>query len=335
MGPEPSRYSRQILFKPIGEKGQRRLAESRVAVIGCGALGSVSASLLARAGVGFLRIVDRDIVEMDNLQRQFLFDESDVHARLPKAAAARRKLQLANSEVTVEAEVADVTFGNVERLIGDVDLVLDGTDNFETRFVINDACLKLRRPWIYAGCVGSHGMLLAIVPGRTACFRCFVHGVPDPAHTQTCDTAGIVAAASATVASLQAAAALRLLTEGETDGRLVTVDVWPVRIEPFEVAPSKGCPACGGSYEFLRAEEGSFAVTLCGRNAVQVSPPAGRVADLSAFERKLPGSRRNDYLLRFNAEGHEITLFSDGRALIHGTTDSARARTLYARYIGS
>lgn len=304
-------------------------------MIGCGALGSASASLLARAGVGHLRIIDRDVVEMDNLQRQILFDETDVRDRLPKAVAARNKLRLANSGIEIEAEVTDVTFGNAERIVRDVDLVIDGTDNFETRFVVNDACLKTRRPWIYGGCVGSHGMLLAIVPGRTACFRCLVGGVPDPAYTQTCDTAGIVSPASATVASLQAALALRYLVEGEADVRLITVEVWPLRIDAFEVAPSKGCPACAGDYQFLQPGEGSFAVALCGRNAVQVSPPAGRTADLSAFERKLPGAVRNDYLLHFTVEGHEITLFSDGRALIHGTSDAARARALYARYIGT
>lgn len=335
MDREQSRYSRQILFPPIGEKGQRRLLESRAAVIGCGALGSTSASLLARAGVGYLRIVDRDVVELDNLQRQILFDETDVRDRLPKAVAARNKLRLANSGIDVEAEVADVTFSNAERLVRDVDLVIDGTDNFETRFVVNDACLKTRRPWIYAGCVGSHGMLLAVVPGRTACFRCLVGEVPDPAHTQTCDTGGIVAPASTTVASLQTAVAMRYLVQGEADGRLITVEVWPLRIDAFEITPSKGCPACAGEYEFLRPGEGSFAVTLCGRNAVQVSPPAGRTADLAAFERKIPGASRNDYLLRFTAEGHDITLFSDGRALIHGTNDATRARALYARYIGT
>jgi len=306
-----------------------------VAVVGSGALGSVSAGLLARAGVGFLRIVDRDIVELDNLQRQGLFDESDVRDRLPKAVAAKRRIGAANSAIQIDARVADVTFGNAEGLLSDVDLVVDGTDNFETRFLLNDTCLKRKRPWIYGGCVGSNGMVMMIVPGRTACFRCFVGSAPDPAHTQTCDTAGVVNAASSTVASLQVAAALRFLAAGEVETRLITVDVWPIRVEAFDVKPSPGCRACAGEYEFLRAEEGSYAVTLCGRNAVQVSPPAGRAVDLAAFERKIPGSQRNDYVLRFTAEGQDVTLFSDGRALIHGTTDPVRARTLYSRYIGS
>jgi adenylyltransferase/sulfurtransferase len=285
--------------------------------------------------VGFLRIVDRDIVELNNLQRQQLFDEKDVQDRLPKAVAACRKLRRINSEIRIEQEIADVTYANVERLIRDVDLVVDGTDNFETRLLLNDACLKAGRPWAYAGTVAAHGMTMLIVPGRTGCFRCFVGSVPDPEHTQTCDTAGILNAASNAVASLQTAQALRFLTTGEVDGRLITVDVWSMRLESFLMKSVEGCPGCAGRYEYLQSRKGTLAVTLCGRSAVQVSTIPEQKIDLALLEKKIPGAVRNEFLLRFEADGHAVTLFPDARAIVHGTDDPARARTLYARYIGS
>lgn len=324
-----------MLFHRIGEEGQRKLLSSCAVIIGCGALGSVAGMLLARAGVGRLRIVDRDFVELENLQRQVLFDEQDVRESLPKAVAARRRLAAINSDIQIEAEVSDVQFGNVEQLIGDADVVLDGTDNFETRFVINDACVKLFKPWVYAGAVGSHGMVMGIVPGRTACFRCLVGELPAPGSSPTCDTAGIVNAASTAVASLQTAEALKILTGvGPTEG-LVTLDVWSGTVERFNLRRLPDCPACGRrEFSFLRPVGSGSAVILCGRNAVQVTPPVGRKVDLQAVARRL-GGVANEFLLRVTIEGHEVTLFPDGRAIIKGTEDPVRARSIYAKFIGA
>lgn len=304
-------------------------------LVGCGALGGTCADLLVRAGVGSMRILDRDVVELDNLQRQQLFWESDVKDRLPKAVAAERRLRGVNSGVRVEGIVTDLNGSNAEALLDGADLVVDGTDNFETRFVVNDACFKAGRPWVYGGCVGGYGMTMLFVPGRTACFRCLVGEAPDPEHIETCDTAGIVNAASAVTASLETAAALRYLAVGEVEERLVTVDVWRMRVSSLRVPKAEGCPTCRGEYEYLGTERSSLTAVLCGRNAVQVSAPPGRRVNLREFARKAPGAEYNGFLLRFEAEGHGVTLFDDGRAIFHGLRDPARARTLYARYVGS
>lgn len=331
------RYSRQILFKPLGEEGQKKLLASRVTLIGCGALGSLSASLLVRGGLKSLRIVDRDFVELDNLQRQHLFDESDVRASLPKAVAAAQKLRAINSDVAVEPVVADVTAANVESLLSD--LVVDGTDNFEARLLINDACVKAGVPWVYGGAVGSHGMVMPILPGRTGCFRCFVETAPDPGQTQTCDTAGIIGPASTVVGSLQVAEAVRVLTGQPVESALTTVDVWEGRFNRFNVGRNPECPCCvKRKFDYLDTKEASLAVKLCGRGAVQVSPPRGRAVDLDALAAKLSGVapvQRTPFLLRFEIEGITITVFPDARAIVSGNADEARARTLYARYIGS
>ena len=335
------RYSRQRLFGPIGPAGQEKLRASRVSLIGCGALGTHLAQHIARAGVGRLRICDRDFVELDNLQRQVLFDEADVKANLPKAAAAAAKLALINRDVAVEPRVVDVNAGNVESLVGDADVVLDGTDNFETRFLLNDACVKLGKPWVYGGCVGSYGMVLTVVPGATPCFRCVIGEMPAPGSSPTCDTAGVLGPAVGVVASLQAAEALKLLT-GHRDAvaaGLVTLDVWTNSHQAFKAARDPECPACGArKFEFLEGRATGTATTLCGRNAVQVSPPAAAGLDLAGVAKRLKRVgkvSRNEYLVRFTVDGLEMTLFPDGRAIIKGTDDPARARAVYSKYIGA
>lgn len=335
------RYARQRLFAPFGQEGQSRLAASRVALVGCGALGTHLAQHLARAGVGRLRICDRDFVELNNLQRQVLFDEQDARDNLPKAAAAAAKLKRINGEIEIEGRIVDVNPSNVETLVGDADLVLDGTDNFETRFLLNDACLKLKKPWVYGGCVGADGMVLAVIPGKTACFRCFVPDAPEPGSVATCDTAGVLGPAVGVVASLQAAEALKFLTghpEALAEG-LVTVDVWGNRQHVFRMARNPECPACGkGRYDFLEGGASGAATTLCGRNAVQIRPASEASLDLRALERRLAAVgavRRNEYLLRLDADGFEVTVFPDGRAIVRGTDDPVRARAVYAKYVGA
>jgi adenylyltransferase/sulfurtransferase len=335
-----SRYAKQLLFRPVGKEGQERLRRSRVTIVGLGALGSVLANHLARAGVGFLRLCDRDFVELDNLQRQVLYDEEDVRAALPKAAAAAAKLARINSEVVLDPRVTDVGHANAEELARDVDLVLDGTDNFETRFVLNDACVKLGRPWVYGGCVGSYGMAMAVLPGEGPCFACLLGERPAPGTSPTCDTAGVLNTAVAVVASLQANEALKILL-GKREalaGGLQTLDLWSNTFQVVRVPRSASCEVCAGR-KFRHLEGApSGATSLCGRNAVQVSPAPGARLDLAEAERRLAplgAVRRNAYLLKFAADGCELTIFPDARAIIQGTEDLARARSLYARYVGS
>lgn len=335
-----NRYAKQVLFAPLGKEGQERLAKSRATIIGLGALGSTIASHLVRAGVGFVRLCDRDFVELDNLQRQILYDEEDVRAALPKAAAAAAKLSRINSEVSLDPRVCDVNYSNAEELCRDVDLVLDGTDNFETRFLLNDACVKLGRPWVYAGCVGSYGMVMAVLPGTGPCFACLVGELPAPGSSPTCDTAGVLNAAVGVVASLQATEALKILSgrPGALSGGLQTIDVWTNTSQLINVPRSPSCAVCGGR-KFRHLESSASAATsLCGRNAVQITPPPGSALDLAEAERRLSPLgrvRRNAYLLKFAADGCELTLFPDARAIIQGTDDPAKARTLYARYVGA
>jgi len=338
---ELDRYSRQILLPEIGSAGQERLLASSVAVVGCGALGSVIASTLVRAGVGRVRLIDRDFIELNNLQRQTLFDEEDVARGLPKAIAAAGKLRRVNSQVAVEPVVADVNPDNVEGLIGDVDLVLDGTDNFETRFLLNDACFKRGVPWVYGAVLATYGMVRAIIPRRTPCFRCFLAGMPAPGSTPTCDTAGVLGTAVNVVASLEATEGLKILL-GQEDtlyGGLLYVDVWRGEFERLELGRRDApCPVCDlGRFEFLEAREGSYLTNLCGREAVQVNvrgPARVSFPDLARRLGAVGEVRFNDYMLRFRVDFYELTVFPDGRTIIKGTTDQAVARTLYARYIG-
>jgi adenylyltransferase/sulfurtransferase len=340
------RYSKQVLFSEIGEAGQRRLLASRAVLCGCGALGSVLAETLVRAGVGYLRIVDRDFVELSNLQRQVLFDESDVTDRLPKAIAAAEKLRRINSSVTIEPVVADVDHANILSLIEGADLILDGSDNFELRFLINDAALDAGIPWIYAGVIGSHGQVMPIFPGQSACLRCLIERVPDAGSTETCDTAGVLGPAVQVVASLEAVAALKILSgQPEKVSRTLSyIDVWDGTLRQLNVADLReraDCPTCkGGERLWLSGQMGSHTSVLCGRNAVQVSPKERGQLALDELATRLAGSgevQRNEYLLRLSPHGtpFELTVFRDGRAIIKGTDDLAIARGVYSRYIGT
>ncbi len=335
----PDRYSRQLLFPGIGAEGQRRLAQAQVAIVGVGATGSVSAALLARAGVGRLRLVDRDFVEPSNLQRQSLFDEADAAESLPKAVAAARKISCFNSEVAVEPEVADLTPANVERLLQGAQLVVDGTDNFETRYLVNDYCVKNSVPWIYAAAVGSYTATLNVLPGETACLACVFPEAPRGA-VETCDTAGILNSAVSLVASVQAGEALKLLVGANDQVRrtLLSWDAWSnQRSEIAASRPRAGCRTCGAREFIHLAGEGRPHITLCGRNSVQIHE-RHRPVDLAEMQQRLAphgAVRSNDFVLRFTRDALEMTLFPDGRAIIKGTTDPAVARSLYARYVGS
>lgn len=336
------RYSRQILFEGIGEEGQRRLRASRVVIVGCGALGSAQVETLARAGIGTLLIVDRDFVEESNLQRQTLFTERDARERVPKAVAAARRVSEINSDVECVAEVVDVNASNVERLMSGRDLVLDGTDNFATRFLLNDACVKHGVAWVYGAAVGSYGVTLTIRPGVTPCLRCVFPEEPAAGTTQTCDTAGVIMPIISIVAAVQASEALKLLT-GRVEnlqGGLMQFDVWRNewrRISTGERAPD--CPACGlRRFDALEAESGDMTIVLCGRNAVQVSPRKNARVDLEALAARLSAAgevKSNPYLVRLSAGEYELTVFSDARAIVRGTEDVGVARSLYARYVGT
>lgn len=343
VGPESwRRYSRQMLLPAIGVAGQKKLSQARVVVIGVGALGTVLASGVVRAGVGYVRLVDRDFIEDHNLQRQLLFDEDDIAANLPKAVAAARKLSRANSAVTIEPVVADVNPDNVESLIADCDLVLDGGDNFEVRMLLNDACLKHRRPWIYGAAIATYGMIMPFLPGDGPCFRCMLPDLPPPGSTDTCDTAGVLGTIPQVIAALQVTEALKLLT-GHPEALcrdlryidLWTADVVRVRLEKRETP----CPACDeGRYEFLEAQAGSWATTLCGRDAVQVKVRGARHLDFPRLAERLSAVGDvtfNEFLLRLRVDDYELTLFLDGRAIIYGCSDPTLARALYARYVGA
>jgi len=338
------RYSRQIRYPALGEAGQRRLLASRVTICGCGALGTVLANHLARAGVGRIRIVDRDFIETHNLQRQVLFDEQDVADNLPKAEAAARKLRAINSSIAIEPVVTDIDHTNILDLVGDADLILDGTDNFETRYLINDAAVKLGKPWIFGGVLGSEGQTMTIIPGQTPCIRCLIETNPPPGMTPTCETAGVLGPAVAVIASFEAVEAIKILS-GALDAlnrELIMVDVWDWSFRRLKVAGLLGkvdCPCCQRrQFEWLSGALGSHTTTLCGRNAVQVATRRNEplnFAELAMRLAPLGDVRHNAFMLRFATEGHEFTVFPDGRAIIKGTNDIAKARTLYAQFVGS
>ncbi len=333
------RYSRQILFGGIGTEGQARLAAARVAIVGCGATGSALAALLARAGVGRLRIVDRDYVEPSNLQRQSLFDEHDAAESLPKAVAAARKLAAFNSGIVVEPEVADLTPANIERLLEDAHLILDGTDNFETRYLLNDYAVKNSVPWIYAAAVASYGVTMTVLPGETACLACVFPESPRGTF-ETCDTAGILNSVVNVVAGIETTEALKLLVGARDRLRrtLLSFDVWTN--ERSEIAtrhPRQDCRACGRREFVHLAGEGRPHITLCGRNSVQIHERERPIdfAEISARLTPHGTVRHNEFVLKFWRAPYEMTLFPDGRAIIKGTTDTAIARSLYARFVGS
>jgi adenylyltransferase/sulfurtransferase len=333
------RYSRQLLFPGIGPEGQRKLAQARVVVVGCGATGTCVSSLLARAGVGYLRIIDRDYVEPSNLQRQVLFDEADAAESVPKAIAAARKIAAFNSEIKVEAQVADLTPENIEVLLGQTDLILDATDNFETRYLVNDYAVKYKKPWIYAAAVASYAVTMNVIPGETACLSCMFPTQPEGA-LETCDTAGILNSAVNLIGSIQATEAIKFLVGARDKLRrtLLSFDVWSN--ESAEIAagrPRAGCPTCDKQEFPHLSGERRPQITLCGRDSVQIHE-RNRPVDFSAISaRLLPHGpvKHNAFVLKFWREPYEITLFPDGRAIIKGTTDTAVARSLYARYVGN
>lgn len=340
-----ARYSRQTRFAPLGEAGQRRLLSSRVLLVGCGALGTVLAETLTRAGVGHLRIVDRDFVETTNLQRQVLFDEDDVTAQMPKSVAAVEKLRRINSTIELEAVVADVDCHNVRELARDADLILDGTDNFETRFLVNDLSLETGIPWVYGGCIGSHGQIMAVLPGKSACLRCVIESPPEAGTTETCETAGILGPTVNVIASWQAMLAMKILSEHLDDvPRVLTViDLWDHTFRTLDVSNlhvSGDCPACKrGERLWLSGQSGSRSTVLCGRNSVQVVPSSPTTLSLDELAAKWSGHgtiTRNPYLARLALTGSEfeLTVFRDGRAIVRGTQEIAAARALYARYVG-
>jgi len=333
------RYSRQILVPPVGPDGQQRLAAARVAIVGCGATGSALASLLARAGVGYLRIIDRDYVEPSNLQRQVLFDEADAAESLPKAIAATRKIRAFNSEIEVEPHVADLTPDNIEDLLGNVQLILDGTDNFETRYLINDYAVSQGLPWIYAAGVGSYAVTMNILPGDTACLACIFPDSPT-GMVETCDTAGILNSAVNLVASIAATEAMKLIVGGPDRIRLtlLSYDVWINEFAQVSANhPREGCRACQQRDFTHLAGVGRPHISLCGRNSVQIHERQ-RPIDFDEITRRLTPHgtvKHNEFVLKFWHDPYELTLFPDGRAIIKGTTDTAIARSLYARYVGT
>jgi molybdopterin/thiamine biosynthesis adenylyltransferase len=338
-----SRYSRQILFAPIGEEGQRRLLNSRVAIVGMGALGTVLANHMVRAGVGFVRILDRDFVETSNLQRQMLYHEHHAKEGLPKAIAAAKTLRHINSAVTVEPIVTDLTWANAEEHLSDVDLVLDGTDNFQVRFLINDVCVKHSIPWVYGGGVSAHGMTLPILPGETPCLRCLFDSAPAPGITQTCDTAGVIGPIIHIIASLQAVEALKILVGAQDKVRrtMLNLSIWDYQHSSVDISRAKrpNCPCCGQrKFEYLEERSGNEAISLCGRNSIQISPPEPWNVDLAALAARLSQSGKvetNKFLVRFSVnEDIRLVIFQDGRVLVQGTDDLSTARSLYAKYIG-
>jgi molybdopterin-synthase adenylyltransferase len=340
------RYSRQIFFAEIGEQGQQRLLHSSAVLVGCGALGTALANLLVRSGVGRLRIVDRDFVEPSNLQRQTLFEEADAQEALPKAVAAERRLRAINSGVSVEGVVADLGSKNAEELLGGFPLILDGTDNFETRFLLNDAAIYFDVPWIYAAVVASYGVTLTVRPAETACLACALetgdggNGAAAARAEETCDTVGVLGAAAGVIASIEATEAIKLLL-GKTEdagGRLVSFDVWSGKFQSVRVARNPTCRACvRREFRYLEGEAQPH-LTMCGRDSVQIHERR-RQLDLAALGRRLGSTasevRENGFLLRFRVPPYEMTVFADGRAIIKGTRDASVARSLYARYLGA
>ena len=341
---DPDRYSRQVRFAPLGAAGQARLAAGRVAVVGCGALGSVVSMALVRAGVGHVRIIDRDVPELSNLPRQVLFDEADVAAGIPKAAAAARHLERINSAARVEPVIADLTARNIDELLGGVDAIVDGTDNFEARFIINEFSCRDGVPWVHGGAIGAEGRVLTVLPGRTACLRCLIPDPPAPGALPTCDAAGIIGPAALVVGAVEAAEAIKLLT-GATDrlgNRLLACDLWEGvwRSIDLTVLAEHGCPTCrAGDFPWLEGRMGGHTVVLCGRDAVQVAPPAGGCVDLAVITERLAGVgtvSSNPWIVRVDLDdGIQLSVFADGRAIVSGTREESKARAIVARYVGA
>lgn len=336
------RYSRQILFREIGAEGQARLFNSRVLLVGSGALGASHAEMLARAGVGKIRLVDRDFVEFTNLQRQTLYSEADAKERLPKAVAAQKRLAEINSDIEIKAVVADVNRSNIENLINDCDLILDGTDNFQTRYLINDACVKHSKTWIYGAAVSGYGATMTVIPNKTPCLRCIFDEMPNAGSAPTCDRAGVIMPIISTISAIQVVEALKILT-GNFDKlhrSLIQFDIWENDWRKIKLGlPNPDCETCEKrNFIFLDGGGQESFTTLCGRDAVQILPPSPTQIDLAKLAEKLKNIadvKQNEYLIRLNIDGYELTVFRDARAIIRGTDDAAIARSIYAKYIGN
>jgi molybdopterin-synthase adenylyltransferase len=338
-----SRYSRQLLFAGIGAEGQQRLQQSKAVVVGLGALGAAASDLLARAGVGYLRIIDRDILEMSNLQRQILYSEDDLKSGYPKAKAAHRRLEKVNSSITIDSHVSDLTAANVDSLIDDFDVIVDGTDNFETRLLINDVAMKKKIPWVYCGVIGATVHSFPILPGITPCFRCYIGSAPPPGSVETCDTAGVLGSAVLVAVGLACTDSLKILSgarESLVHG-MQMLDLWSGRSRRFKLKKDPRCQACNGRYDYLDGRGQGSEARLCGRDAVQLNPRAQVTLNLDELTARLGPLGEvtgNKFLLRFRpadwVEG-ELTVFPDGRAIVKGTNDLSRARTVFARYLGT
>lgn len=335
-----NRYSRQTLFTPIGKAGQKKIRNKHVLIVGLGTLGTQSAEMLVRAGIGMLTIVDRDYIEWSNLQRQQLFTETDAQEQLPKAIAAKQRLKILNSEVDINAHIMDVTPLELQKLIEDVDLILDGTDNFDIRMMINDISQKFQIPWIYGSCVGSYGMTYSIIPEEGPCLHCLLETVP--VGGPTCDTVGIIHPAASQVVVYQTTEALKIITEDYKAMRkeLISFDLWKNETVQLNVASLKNvnCPSCSpeADYPFLSMEEQTKSAVLCGRDSVQIRPPKRQERNLNDLARQLEETGGqvdvNDFLLSFTIKDERMVIFKDGRALVHGTNDVKKAHTLYHRY---
>lgn len=343
MDESPSRYARQIRFAGLGPVGQSRLASGTAVMVGLGALGSVSSDLLARAGVGVLRLIDRDLVDESNLHRQLLYTEEDARQGLPKAVAASRRLAAANSGVELQVRVEDLVPGNIDGLLAGADVILDGTDNFETRYLINEWSVREGIPWIYGAAVAAYGLVMSVLPGDTACLSCVFESAPPPELSPTCESAGVIGPITSLVASLQTAEAMKILAgrSARVSRVLTAVDVWDGRLQQIAVKrrQNAGCPTCGQHrFPHLASEAGEGAARLCGRNAVQIRPRESRTVDLPALARRLRPAgpvTQNEYLVRVHLEGLDLTVFADGRSLVGGTEDTSMARSLVSRYVGA
>ena len=334
---DKERYSRQIRFSGIGEAGQQRLLDARIVIVGCGALGSFQAAALARAGAGWLRIIDRDYVELSNLQRQWLFDEADANEALPKAIAAARKIVSINSSIHVEPSIADLDASNVDDLLAEANIILDGTDNFETRYLMNDYAVNRGIPWVYGAAVGSYGITMPVLPDETACLKC-VYPEPPGGAQETCETAGVLGSITSIIASLQVSAAMKILCGQTTFRKITTVDVWTGEIRQIQQPDrDQQCPACG-LRRFSSLDGGRRTpISMCGRNAVQIHERTRPIdlRELAARLSPLGVVRSNEFALRFEDPPYQLTVFPDGRVIVKGTTDTGVARSVYARYIGA
>ncbi len=335
--PNMKRYEKHMLLKEIGKKGQKKLLSSSVMIVGCGALGNVVANSLTRAGVGKIKIVDRDYVEIDNLHRQILFDEKDAEERKPKAIASAEKLRNINSEIEIVPVIADVNSSNIEKILHDVDLVIDGTDNMETRFLINDACIKHGVPWIYGAVVATEGMTMNILPEKTACLRCLIQKMPAPGVLPTCDTVGVLNTAVNIIASLQATEAIKILIGEKIRRDAIHVDVWNGTWFPIRIERDKECITCRKHvFEFLKKEQADVTI-LCGKNAVQINPQKTTKISFKKLNKRLKNVgdvSYNEYMLRFKIDEYEFIIFEDGRVIIKGVGSKELAKSLYAKYIG-